>query len=139
MRRAAVAAAALLFLVLAPAARAAPPAPVYDGQGRLVETPFAPVAVKPGLTEARATAILLAAPKVRSWVGRYPKASLLKQATYDEKFHDWDVKVWSGPAGEIATGRVDDFSGVVTEAWTDRKSTRLNSSHIQKSRMPSSA
>ena len=118
MRRVAVAAAALLFLVLAPAARAAPPAPVYDGQGRLVETPFAPVAVKPGLTEARATAILLAAPKVRSWVGRYPKASLLKQATYDEKFHDWDVKVWSGPAGEIATGRVDDFSGVVTEAWT---------------------
>jgi hypothetical protein len=118
MRRAAVAAAALLFLVLAPAAPAAPPAPVYDEQGRLVETPFAPVAVKPGLTEARATAILLAAPKVRSWVGRYPKASLLKQATYDEKFHDWDVKVWSGPAGEIATGRVDDSSGVVTEAWT---------------------
>jgi hypothetical protein len=118
MRRAAVAATALLFLVLAAAAPAAPPAPVYDEQGRLVETPFAPVAVKPGLTEVRATAILLAAPKVRSWVGRYPKGSLVKQATYDEKFHDWDVKVWSGPAGEIATGRVDDFSGVVTEAWT---------------------
>jgi hypothetical protein len=116
MRRAVVAAAALLFLVLAAAAPAA--APVYDGQGRLVDTPFAPVAVKPSLTEAKATAILLAAPKVKSWVGRYPKASLVKQATYEEKFHDWDVKVWSGPAGEIATGRVDDFSGVVTEAWT---------------------
>ena len=25
------------------------------------------------------------------------------------------------------------------QAWADRKSTRLNSSHIQKSRMPSSA
>ena len=33
-----------------------------------------------------------------------------------------------------------DRSGVVIEPWlTDRKSTRLNSSHIQKSRMPSSA
>ena len=28
---------------------------------------------------------------------------------------------------------------VVSGLWTDRKSTRLNSSHIQKSRMPSSA
>jgi hypothetical protein len=49
--------AALVVLVLAPAAPAAPPtAPVYDGQGRLVETPLAPVAVKPSLTEAKATA-----------------------------------------------------------------------------------
>ena len=30
-------------------------------------------------------------------------------------------------------------AGVITETATDRKSTRLNSSHIQKSRMPSSA
>ena len=29
--------------------------------------------------------------------------------------------------------------GLSTDAWKDRKSTRLNSSHIQKSRMPSSA
>jgi hypothetical protein len=110
--------AALLFVVLAPVARAAPTAPVYDGQGRLIETPFAPVAVEHSLTEAKATAILLAWPKVRSWVGRYPKASLSKQATYDATYGDWDVKVWSGPAGEIASGRVDDFTGVVIEAWT---------------------
>jgi hypothetical protein len=120
MRRAAqgLLAAALVFLVLASAAPAASPAQVYDEHGRLVETPFAPVEVTPSLTEAKATAILLAAPKVKSWLGRYPKATLVKQATYDDTYLDWDVKVWSGPAGEIAAGRVDDLSGVVTEAWT---------------------
>jgi hypothetical protein len=118
LRRAA-AAAGLVLLALAPAAAAAPPAaPVYDGQGRLVQTPFAPVAPKQALTEARATAAFLAAPKVKSWVGRYPKSSLVKEATYDKTYRDWDVKVWSGPAGEIASGRVDDLSGAVTEAWT---------------------
>ena len=30
----------------------------------------------------------------------------------------WTVHVWSGKAGEIATGTVDDASGEVTEAWT---------------------
>jgi hypothetical protein len=118
MRRA-VAAAALLLLTVVPAAAAAPPAtPVYDGRGRLVQTPFTPVASKQALTEARVTAVFLAAPKVKRWVGRYPKASLVKQATYDDTFRDWEVKVWSEPAGEIAAGRVDDLSGVVTEAWT---------------------
>jgi hypothetical protein len=112
--------AALLLLVFTPAgfAAATSPAPVYDEQGRLIETPFAPVAAKPTLTEAKATALLSATPKVRSWLGRYPKASLVKQATYNAKYRDWDVKVWSGAAGEIASGRVDDFSGAVTEAWT---------------------
>ena len=28
------------------------------------------------------------------------------------------MKVWSGPAGEVVTGTVDDASGAVTEAWT---------------------
>ena len=46
----------------------------------------------------------------------------------------------SAPGSETA-GR-DPFRDAFREAWTeieDRKSTRLNSSHIQKSRMPSSA
>jgi hypothetical protein len=117
LRRAVVA--GLLLLALAPAAGAeTPSAPVYDGRGRLVQTPFAPVTQERSLTEARAIAVFLAVPKVKSWVGRYPAASLVKQATYSATYHDWDVKVWSGPAGEIATGRVDDLSGVVTEAWT---------------------
>jgi hypothetical protein len=117
--RRAAAAAALLLLALAPSASAArPAAPVYDEQGRLVQTPFAPIAPKPALTKAKATAIFLSVPKVKHWVDRYPKGKLLKEATYDDKYRDWDVKVWSGPAGEIATGRIDDLSGVVTEAWT---------------------
>jgi hypothetical protein len=119
MRRAAVVA-ALLGLMLAPTAAGAtaPPAQVYDEQGRLVETPFAPVALKPNLSEAKAVASLLAAPKVKSWVGRYPSASLVKRATFDKQYRNWDVKIWSGAAGQIASGRVDDFTGVVTEAWT---------------------
>ena len=44
---------------------------------------------------------------------------------------------------ESHQGRVIDMAGdsvlAVFETATDRKSTRLNSSHIQKSRMPSSA
>jgi hypothetical protein len=117
MRLAAVAA-ALLGLMLAPTAAAAPTAPVYDEHGRLVQTPFAPVEPKASLTEAKAIASLLAAPKVKSWVGRYPRASLVKRATYDRQYRDWDVKIWSGDAGEIASGRVDDFTGVVIDAWT---------------------
>ena len=42
-----------------------------------------------------------------------------------------------GPANGAKIGRNE--RGQVTFAVPDRKSTRLNSSHIQKSRMPSSA
>ena len=115
----ALAAAVLVLLALAPAARAqAPTAPVYDAQGRLVQTPFAPRASQRTLTEQRAIRIFLATPKVRSWLGRYPKESLVKEASYERDYADWEVKVWSGKAGEIAMGRVDDTSGVLIEAWT---------------------
>ena len=40
---------------------------------------------------------------------------------------------------EAGTGEVLMLAYVNEEALEDRKSTRLNSSHIQKSRMPSSA
>jgi hypothetical protein len=36
----------------------------------------------------------------------------------DGKRDVWTVHVWSGEAGEIATGKVADGSGRVTEAWT---------------------
>ena len=46
-------------------------------------------------------------------------------------------------SGETATIDTPDAGAILAEAdkmgWKDRKSTRLNSSHIQKSRMPSSA
>jgi hypothetical protein len=115
-----VAAAVVALLAFAPAAAASggTGAP-YDEQGRLVDTiPFTPETPSQALTETKAVAVFLAVPKVRDWVGRYPKKSLVTQGTYEPVYHDWEVKVWSGPAGEIATGRVDDASGVVTEAWT---------------------
>jgi hypothetical protein len=113
-----LAAAALALFVVPSALAAAPPGPRYDEQGRLVKVPFAPPAPKSVLTEKQAILALLQVPKVRHWLSRYPKESLIKQATYDSTYRDWDVKVWSGKAGEIATGRIDDLSGIATESWT---------------------
>ncbi len=73
---------------------------------------------KPHRSESNVVARFLAHGKVHDWVGRYPKASLVTQAEFQWRYADWTVHVWSGPAGEIATGRVDDLTGVVTEAWT---------------------
>jgi hypothetical protein len=73
---------------------------------------------KPQLTEPAAVHRFLAAAKVRDWVGRYPKSSLVTDGQFHSATADWTVSVWSGPAGEIATGRVDDTTGQVTEAWT---------------------
>jgi hypothetical protein len=99
MARAAVAALAA-FLLLPSVSSAAPP-------GK-----------QPRLTEKRAVALFLARDKVADWVGRYPKPSLVTDATYDRQYREWNVGVWSGRAGEIASGRVDDASGAVTQALT---------------------
>src|SRR5262249_6712830 len=111
---------AVLAALLACGAASAgtPTAYVYDANGRLIETPIAPVAPAANLTKEHATAALLAYPKVARWLERYPKGSLVTDATYKDVSRSWNVNVWSGPAGEIATGRVDDATGVVTEAWT---------------------
>jgi len=52
---------------------------------------------------------------VHDWLARYPP-----KPTTDATFKQgtWTVNVWSGKAGEVATGLVDDQTGVVTEAWT---------------------
>jgi hypothetical protein len=124
-RRAAAAAVLALCvaaaLVPATAARAAaapagPTSPVYDEDGRLVDTPFAPAEGEPHLTEGGAIDRLLADPQVADWLGRYPP-----KPTTDAEFRpaddQWVVKVWSGP-GQIALGKVDDRTGRVEEAWT---------------------
>jgi hypothetical protein len=110
----------LALAVLAPAAQAAttPTRPVYDSRGRLVQTPFAPVAERPHLTEKRATTILLRDDKVTAWLKRYPRRGRVTDATFEKNRRDWKVGVWWGKAGEIAVGRVDDRTGAVTEAWT---------------------
>jgi hypothetical protein len=112
------AAVALTALALAsPAAAATPTAPVYDEEGRLVETPFAPSTEKPRLTEQQATRLLLARADVAGWLERYPPG-----ATTDASFHPktrrWTVRAWSGAAGQVVEGTVEDGSGRVLEAWT---------------------
>jgi hypothetical protein len=78
----------------------------------------APKPAKPTRTESQAVARFLAAGKVRDWVGRYPKTSLVTEGDFRPGTADWKVQVWSGRAGEIATGLVDDRTGKVTQAWT---------------------
>lgn len=120
MRRALVLVPVAAFLLAASSAPAAPAPtrPVYDAKGRVIEAPVAPATEPVRLTEKRATAIFLAYPKVRDWLQRYPKKDRTTQTIYDAKYRNWTVKMWWGKAGEIATGRVDDASGLVTEAWT---------------------
>ena len=62
---------------MAPAAAATTPSgtvtePVYDADGRLIQTPFVPSSAAARLTEAQATRILLRYPKVADWLERYP-------------------------------------------------------------------
>jgi hypothetical protein len=124
---------AVAALAVAPAAAAgttigftpAPTAPTYDSAGHLIGTPFAPVTPKPHLTSKRALDLFLADTKVSDWLSRYPVAGRVTQATFQPDRSSWQVNVWwkspkkNGPdAGEIATGRVDDATGAVLEAWT---------------------
>ncbi len=70
------------------------------------------------LTETAATNAFLRQEKVADWLDRYPARGVVKDATFDAKDGDWTVHVWWEEAGEIATGKVDDATGRVTEAWT---------------------
>jgi hypothetical protein len=129
LRRLSFAAAAVLVAAtFTSTAHAAPPSvPIYDSNGRLVQTPFAPPQAPARLTEERAKQIFLAEHKVADWLARYPKNGPQVTATYEPKPERctsgtsggcWNVRVDWNPAGEIASGRVDDSTGRVTEAWT---------------------
>ena len=100
-RAALIAAAVACLLVARPAAGATPP---------LATGP-------PNLTEDVAVAALLAYPKVERWLDRYPPKPQT-DASFDRDTRMWTVNVWSGEAGEVATGRVADADGRVVEAWT---------------------
>jgi hypothetical protein len=116
--RAWLAAAVLCALALAPAGLAqTATGPAYDREGNLVETPFTPNEQGPRLTEAAAIRAFRAEQKVADWLDRYPPRPTT-QADFDEEARSWEVKIWSGDAGQIAEGEVDDETGVVTEAWT---------------------
>jgi hypothetical protein len=118
----AVALVALAASVFASAAGAAgtstDTAPVFDGKGHLVQTPFVPH--RPGalLTQAEALRDFERFPKVAAWLARYPKSGRSDEETYDAKTGEWTVKIWWGAAGEIAEGTVIDATGGVDDAWT---------------------
>ena len=112
----AAALAALAFAAPAGAATA-PTEPVFDQEGRLVETPFVPSEGNARLTEKQAIAILFRDDKVADWLDRYPPKPATA-AEYRAATDDWVVKAWSGKAGQIVLGKVDDRTGEVTEAWT---------------------
>jgi hypothetical protein len=70
------------------------------------------------LTEGEATRIFLADGKVHGWLDHYPRRSWVTTAELREADRRWKVNVFADPAGEVATGLVDDATGVVIEAWT---------------------
>ena len=111
-----------LVLVTAGSAQALDTAtqPVYDGRGRIIETPLAPPEQPEVLTKKRAIAIFAAYPKVSDWLKRYPALGRETTATADfsEQYRYWTVIVSSGKAGWIAKGKVDDGTAHVTEALT---------------------
>jgi hypothetical protein len=112
-------------LALAPAAAAATAssvrttgtAPVFEGKGHLVQTPFATTTHAPRLQKQHVLQVFERYDKVADWLARYP-GPFQDEESYDPKTASWTVKVWWGNAGEIAEGKVDDASAVVTEAWT---------------------
>jgi hypothetical protein len=69
------------------------------------------------LSDREATRIFLADPKVESWLGHYPRKNWVTTAELREADRRWRVNVFSGAAGEVATGLVDDPTGVIVEAW----------------------
>jgi hypothetical protein len=78
---------------------------------------FTPRLGDPELSEQEAIAIFLVDPKVADWLERYPP-NRSSDASFERETRRWRVHVWSGEAGEVATGRVDDATGEVVEAWT---------------------
>ncbi|HVD25651.1 MAG TPA: hypothetical protein VNB86_06615 [Gaiellaceae bacterium] len=78
----------------------------------------APAAAAAHSSEGQATRAFLRNDKVSDWLDRYPADQIVDDASYDAKSGEWTVHVWSGKAGEVARGKVDDRTGRVLEAWT---------------------
>jgi hypothetical protein len=96
--------------VLAPGALAAAPP-----TSPLSTTAPAATETNARLSGAEAEQIFLRFGKVQAWLKRYPK-NPATDASFSKG--QWTVNVFSGKAGEIATGTVDDATGAVLEAWT---------------------
>ncbi len=70
------------------------------------------------MSKAQAKSTFLRFHKVADWLDRYPTTGRSVDASYRKDAQDWQVHVWWGDAGEVATGLVDDRTGHVKEAWT---------------------
>lgn len=88
-----------------------------DGAGVLADAPLAPDERPAEQTEDAVVETFLAHPKVADWLERYPPDPDT-DASFEEESRTWTVHVWSGEAGEVARGVVDDADRRVTEAWT---------------------
>ncbi len=108
MRLAAVAA---LALALVPAAHAGTTTSVPNP----ITTTTLLAQTSPRTTKGQAIPLFLANNKVAGWLKRSPRKPVT-DATFKQGI--WTVNVWSGRAGEIATGTVDDGTGAVVDAWT---------------------
>ena len=108
---------ALCALTLTASAAAAPPTTTAAGGAAGVATSPRPSFETPRLTKHNAIAKLLAVPKVTRWLDRYPP-NPRTDAEFDGISRHWTVHVWSGRAGEIVRGTVEDLTGRVLEAWT---------------------
>ncbi len=118
MKRAALASVIALALLAVPAAFAADPtSSTTDAATSPLAEPFPPRTDGPLKTEREVVDTFLAYPKVADWLARYPPKPTTA-ATFDEATRRWTVKVWSGKAGQIALGMVEDGDGRVSEAWT---------------------
>ena len=119
--RLAAAACLVLALSLVPAAAAGTPTLTKTTPTRVTSVtksvPEAPLLASASrhTSKQEAIALLLADRKVHDWLERYPP-NPTTDATFAQGI--WTVNVWSGAAGEVATGLVDDATGTVTEAWT---------------------
>jgi hypothetical protein len=126
-----LAVAALALLSPARALAAAANDPVYNEQGMLIEAPVTPDSPRSAriLTDHDAIVTFEQFPKVAHWLSRYKTASYAPRpatahrtgnptnASFDAKSGLWTVQIYEQPAGEIATGKLEDATGRVTEAW----------------------
>jgi hypothetical protein len=122
--RAALAALALASAALALSSAAlaqttkepAPTQPVYDAQGHLIMTPFAPPPVTRKLNEAEVKRRAESIPEVKNWLKRYPVKGRVTEATFKDGV--WTYKAWWGEAGQIAQAKIADDTGIATDIFT---------------------
>jgi hypothetical protein len=84
----------------------------------LLPSPAGAAAVPRGAvtTDEEAEALLLANPKVKRWMERYPRGARVTTGRFSAKRGVWEVGVYSGKAGQTAAGDVDRL-GRVVKAW----------------------